>query len=588
MQERAFDCDVLVIGSGAGGLAAAVTASVLGLEVIVSDHADRFGGTSAISGGEVWIPMNRQAGGTKADSAVAALTYLQRVIGERIDRPRVEAYVTRAAEALAFLEDHSHVEYELLDYVVDYFSELPGATSGLRSLGAMPFDGRLLGQHFHEIRPPLAMSMIFGGMALGREDIPHFTQFTRSPRSAAHVAGMLLRHFRDRLSGYSRGTRMVMGNALVGRLVLTLLERKVPLWLSTPTVDLSREGGRVNGALLRHPAGLRQVHARRAVIVASGSFSGSRQMQQRYFAHVQAGKTHRSHLPSTNDGSGMDLVVSCGGVIDRHVSQPGAFTPVSVLPMPDGSEGLAPHFGDRAKPGVIVVNSRGQRFANEALNYHDFVQAMLQTNAQDRDAECYVMTSRRHLRKYGLGRVPPFPGRIGPFLRSGYLVKGNSLRDLAMQLRIDAANLERTVREFDEHAHRGVDPMFAKGGTAYERAAGDPDVKPNPCVTPLGAGPYYAVRIVPGDIGTFVGVKVDPMARALDTAGRPIPGLYAVGTVASSIMGGTYPGAGAMLGPSLTFGYLAAKDIAAIGEARPSLTTGAGLARPAAQARPMP
>jgi len=564
MQEQTYDCDVLVIGSGAAGLATAVTAAHLGLEVLVCEHADRFGGTSAISGGEVWIPMNRQAGGVAADSAAAALTYFEHVVGPYLDRVRAETYVARAAEALAFFEDHSHVEYELLPGVVDYFTELPGATCGVRSLGAMPFDGRRLGRRFAEIRSPLPVSMIFGGMALGREDLPHFTGFTRSVHSAVHVAGMLLRHGRDRLAGHARGTRMVMGNALIGRLALTLFERKVPLWLGAMTLELTREAGRVTGARVRQGAEVRRVRARRGVVVACGGFSGSAAMQARFYPHVQAGKAHYSHLPASNDGSAFGLVTACGGVIDQHLAQPGAWTPVSVVKLRDGTQGLAPHFGDRAKPGVLVVNWQGRRFANEALNYHDFAQAMLQTNAQRGDAECYVLTSHHHLRKYGLGRVPGFPGRIRPFLRSGYLVRGRTPRELAERLGIDADGLEQTIGHFDQHARRGVDPEFRKGETAYERAAGDPEVTPNPCVAPLGSGPYYAVRIVPGDIGTLVGVKVDAKARALDAAGQPIPGLYAVGTVASSVMGGTYPGAGAMLGPALTFGYLAARDIAAV------------------------
>jgi succinate dehydrogenase/fumarate reductase flavoprotein subunit len=577
MQQQDIDCDVLVIGSGAAGLATAVTASHLGLDALVCEHADRFGGTSAISGGEVWIPMNRHSGGTAADSAPAALTYLEHVVGPYLDRARAEAYVSRAAEALAFFEDHSHVEYELLPGVVDYFTDLPGATCGLRSLGAMPFDGRRLGRRFAEVRSPLPVSMIFGGMALGREDLPHFTRFTRSARSAAHVVGMLLRHGRDRLAGHTRGTRMVMGNALVGRLALTLFERKVPLWLNTTTLELTRESGRITGARVRQGNDVRRIRARRGVVVACGGFSGSATMQARFYPHVQAGKAHYSHLPTTNDGSAFGLVTACGGVIDEHLAQPGAWTPVSVVRLRDGSQGLAPHFGDRAKPGVLVVNWQGRRFANEALNYHDFMQAMLHTNAGRHSAECYVLTSHRHLRKYGLGRVPGFPGRIGPFLRSGYLVKGGTPRELADRLGVDAAGLEQTVRDFDEHASHGVDPQFRKGETAYERAAGDPEVKPNPCVAPLGEGPYYAVRIVPGDIGTLVGVKVDATARALDATGRPIPGLYAVGTVAASVMGGTYPGAGAMLGPALTFGYLAAHDIAAGGAATAVTPPGDGV-----------
>jgi len=561
MQEQAFDCDILVIGSGAAGLAAAVTASVRGLKVIVSEHADYFGGASAISGGEIWVPMNRQASGSKRDRNSAVLDYLHHVIGGYLDGPRVRAYVDHAAEALAFLEDHSHVEYELLEYAVDYFSALPGATSGLRSLGAKPFDGRLLREHFHTIRPPLQVSMILGGMALGREDIPHFAKVTRSLRSVAYVSKMLLRHVRDRIKGYPRSTRMVMGNALIGRLVLTLIERNVTMWCSTSTTELTREGRRVTGAILLHPSGLRRVRARRAVVVASGSFSGSSERQRQHFAHVQAGKAHRSPLPATNDGSGMDLILSCGGVLDRNLSQPGAFTPVSILPMLDGSEGIVPHFGDRAKPGAIIVNTGGRRFANEALNYHDFAQALLRDGVRQANIECYAVTSHHHLRKYGLGRVPAFPGLLGPYLKSGYLVESCTLRHLADKLGIDADGLEQTVRTHDKHAASGIDPIFARGETAFERAAGDRDVKPNPCVAPLGKGPYYAVRIIPGDIGTFLGVKVDANARVLDAANLPIPGLYAVGTVASSIMGGTYPGAGAMLGPALTFGYLAAQDI---------------------------
>jgi succinate dehydrogenase/fumarate reductase flavoprotein subunit len=581
MPPEKFDCDVLVIGSGASGLATAAAASVLGLDVLVVEQADRFGGTSALSGGEVWIPMNRQAGGTAADSAAAALAYLQQVIGDRLDRARAEVYVSRAAEALAFFEDHGHVEYELLRGVVDYFTDLPGAARGLRSLGAMPFDGRRLGERFGLVRSPLPASMILGGMALGREDIPHFSRFTRSPRSAAHVAGMVLRHFRDRLAGHRRGTRMVMGNALVGRLALSLFERDVPLWLESRTVSLTQEARRVTGAVVMRNGTEVRVRARRAVVVASGSFSGSREMQRRFFEHVRQGKTHRTHLPETNDGSGLGLVTAAGGVMDHNAPQPAACAPVSIVPMPDGSQALTPHFGDRAKPGILVVNQAGRRFANEALNYHDFVQAMLATSAAHSDAHCFVLTSHRHLRKYGMGRVPPSPGRIGPFLRSGYLMSAPTLRELAGRMQVDGEALEQTIRRFDEHAARGDDPDFGKGGTAYERAAGDQDNQPNPCVAPLGPGPYYAIRIVPGDIGTMLGVKVDAAARALDANGQAIPGLYAVGTVATSIMAGTYPCAGAMLGPALTFGYLAARHIVASAE---RISAGAGAAPFAAAA----
>jgi len=562
MQDEVFDCDVLVIGSGAAGLATAVTASVLGLDVILTEHAPHIGGASAISGGEVWIPLNRQAGGSANDSEQAAIAYLADVIGDRFDRTRVETYVRNAAAALAFLEDNSHLEYELLETVVDYFTDIEGATKGLRSLGAVPFDGRRLGKHFKTIRSPLPASMIFGGMSLGRLDIPHFSRFTRSLPSLMHVCGMLANHLRDRLMGHHRGTRMVMGNALVGRLALTLLEREVAMWTNTATLDLVSKNDRVVGALVAHPTGRRLVNARHAVVIATGSFSGSRQKQIEFMPHVRAGQQHRSHLPATNDGSGLDLVRTHGGNVDSALAQPAAFTPVSVIHCPDGTEWLTPHFGDRAKPGVIVVDDRGNRIANEATNYHDFVGEMLRHCTGKASAEYYLVTSHRHLRAYGLGRVPASPGRISPFLRNGYLLKGQTLSDLAGKLRIDAEGLVKTVAAHDSHAIRGDDPLFNKGGTAYERAAGDAANEPNPCVAPLGAGPYYAIRIIPGDIGTFAGVSVDERGRVLTEDGTAVQGLFAVGTVTSSIMGGTYPAAGAMLGPALTFGYLTAKAIA--------------------------
>ena len=562
MQDEVFDCDVLVIGSGAAGMATAVTASVLGLDVIVTEHAPYLGGASAISGGEIWIPLNRQAGDSHDDSEEEAIQYLRDVIGPNFDQSRGVAYVRNAAAALASLEDNSHLEYELLETVVDYFTDVKGSTHGLRSLGAVPFDGRKLGKHFKTIRSPLPASMIFGGMSLGRLDIPHFSRFTRSLPSLIHVCKMLANHLRDRLLGYHRGTRMVMGNALVGRLALTLIERQVALWTNTATTDLVRNDGRVTGALVAHPTGRRLIRARRAVVLATGSFSGSRQKQMEFLPHVRAGQQHRSHLPTTNDGSGLDLVRTMGGKIDKGLRQPAAFTPVSVVPRPDGSEWLTPHFGDRAKPGVIVVNASGERIANEAINYHDFIAEMLRDSSGRTSAEFYLVTSHKHLRAYGLGRVPAAPGRITPFLRNGYLQKGETLAELADKLNINARGLIETVEAHDAHAHFGSDPVFKKGGTAFERAAGDPSNKPNPCVAPLGTGPFYAIRIIPGDIGTFAGVSVDETGRVLTEDGTVIQGLFAVGTVTSSIMGGTYPAAGAMLGPALTFGYLTAKAIA--------------------------
>lgn len=563
MQRPPDECDVLVVGSGAAGLSAALTASALGLEVVVCDHADAIGGATAISGGELWIPLSRQNSAAGGDSVAEAVDYLRAAVGPSLDLPRAEAYVRNAAAALAFIEDHSAVEYESLPHVVDYFSDAPGAKIGIRTLGAVPFDGRLLGAHFERIRAPLPVGLIFGGMAVGREDFPHLFNVTRSLRSSLHVARMLSRHLRDRIAGHSRGTRMVMGNALVGGLVHALLQRGVPIRLGCQATALSRESGRVTGATVREGATTSHIRCRRAVILASGSFSGSAAMRSRHFPHVALGREHLSPLPPTNDGSGLQLATDCGGAIDESFPEPGAWAPMSPVTLAAGGTSVYPHFGDRAKPGVIVVNRRGRRFVNEATNYHDFIRAMLADCATRDAAEAFVITSHRHLRKYGLGRVPAYPGRFRPFVRSGYLQRGRTVAELADRIGVDRDALQQTIAEFNAHAARGADPVFGKGSTAFERAAGDPSVVPNPCVAPLDDGPWYAIRMVPGDIGTMRGLRVDARSRVLQADGTALPGLYAIGTVASSIMRGTYPAAGAMLGPALTFSYLAALDIAA-------------------------
>ena len=558
------ECDVLVVGSGAGGLAAALTASVLGLDVVICEQDRVLGGASAISGGELWIPMSHQAGNETGDSDANALAYLEHVIGPRIDRKRAEAYVRNASPALAFIEDHSPVQYELLSHVVDYFSDLPGATVGQRTLGAIPFDGRRLGRWFPNIRSPLAIGTIFGGMSIGREDLPHLMNCTRSVASALHVFRMLLHHASDRLRGYSRGTRMVMGNALVGGLVHALREREVPLWLNSSVKELTVTHGRVTGAVVRREGRSVEIRCRRAIILATGSFSGSAAKRTEYFPHVQAGKPHYSHVPSSSDGSGLAIATACGAVIEESNGEPGAWTPVSLLKDRTGATTAFPHFGDRARPGVIVVNAAGGRFVNEAINYHDFVQALIAHTSEHPRAECFIVTSHAHLRRYGLGRVPAFPGRIHRFIRNGYLRRGRDLASLAQQIGIEPTALERTVAEFDHHARQGDDPVFHKGETEFERAAGDATQRPNPCVAPLGPGPYYAIRMIPGDIGSMRGLRVDGDARVMNASGAPIQGLYAVGTVATSVTAGTYPGAGTMLGPSITFGFLAARHIAGV------------------------
>lgn len=558
------ECDVLVVGSGAGGLTAACTAAHHGLEVIVTEKEPSFGGTTAYSAGVIWIPLNGHAvrAGLR-DSREAALGYLEAEVGAFLERGKAAAFLAHAPEMLAFLEQHSHARYLVMDAWSDYHPEVPGASQGGRSLLPEPYDGRLLGARFRELRAPLPTMMLFGGMSVSRDDIPHLLNATRSPRSAWHVAKMLARYALDRMR-YPRGTRITNGNALVARLAKTLFERDVPIWLSSPAVKLVVENGAVRGAIVQRSGEAIEVRSRRGVVLASGGFPRNAEMRARYYPHVAAGKRHVPLAPPGNTGDGARLAREAGGMFQAEADQPAAWTPVSLVPQRDGSAQPFPHFIDRCKPGYIAVDRRGRRFANEADSYHDFVPRMIEACAGDAEVEVYLVTDHRALRRYGIGVVPPAPMPLAPHLRSGYLVRGSTPEALANALGIDAPGFLRTLESYNAHAARGEDPEFGKGTNAYHRFGGDPAQHPNPNLAPIVTPPFYAVRLVPGDLGTFLGLSTDAQARVLDVNERPIAGLYAVGNDMASVMGGTYPGAGITIGPAMTFGYIAGRRLAGI------------------------
>jgi succinate dehydrogenase/fumarate reductase flavoprotein subunit len=555
-------CDVLVAGSGAGGLAAAVTAAHHGLDVLVVEKEPQFGGTTAYSAGGIWIPCSSH--GKRAgvdDSPEAALRYLEHEVGDPLDRAKARAFLDACPEMLDFLERHTHVRYTVMTTWSDYHPDLPGASAGGRSLIPEPFDGRRLGRRFRELRAPLATMMLYGGMSVGRNDIPHLLNVTRSLRSALHVAGMLARYGADRLK-WPRGTRLTNGNALVAQLALTLFERGVPLWVRSPLVRLARAGGRVTGAVVRRDGAEVEIAARRGVVLACGGFPRDDEMRREHYRHVAAGKNHVPLAPPGNAGDGIRAARGAGAAFTAEYPQPAAWTPVSLVPQRDGSVVPYPHFIDRCKPGYIAVDRRGRRFANEADSYHDFMPHLFEACRADAEVAAFLVCDHRAIRRYGLGVVPPAPGRMAPHLRSGYLVRADTPEALARALGIDPAGFAAQLERYNRDAARGEDPEFGKGTNAYHRFGGDPAHAPNPNIAPIATPPYYAVKLVPGDLGTFIGLATDASARVLDVNGRPIPGLYAAGNDQASIMGGAYPGAGITIGPALTFGYLAALDLA--------------------------
>jgi succinate dehydrogenase/fumarate reductase flavoprotein subunit len=557
-----IECDVLVAGSGAAGLTAAFTAADSGLDVIVAEKEPVFGGTTAYSAGVIWIPGNslaRQAG--LKDSPEDALTYMKEEAGEFFDEPKARAFVENAPRMLDHMLARSHVRYQLIPNWADYHPLRPGASSGGRSLLPEPFDGRRLGQRFRELRVPITTMMLFGGMSVSRSDIPHLFNATRSLRSGVHVLCMLARYARDRLS-WPRGTAIANGNALVARLALSLFEKGVPLWTGSPLVRLIEQDGRVSGGLVRRDGRTVEVVARKGVILASGGFPRNDAWRRERYPHVAQGKNHVSLAPPGNTGDGAQLAQAHGAGFSKGGSNPAAWTPVSNLPNGDGTFTPYPHFIDRCKPGFIAVDRRGQRFANEADSYHDFVPAMVKACANDARVEAFLICDHATIRRYGMGVVPPFPMPITRYVDRGYLIRGDTLAGLASQLGIEPAALDSTVKRYNGFARDGKDLDFGKGSNVYNHFGGDPSRKPNPNLAPIERGPFYAVRLEPSDLGTFQGLQTDEHARVLRaTDGTPIQGLYAVGNDMASVMGGAYPGAGITIGPAMTFAYIAARHL---------------------------
>jgi succinate dehydrogenase/fumarate reductase flavoprotein subunit len=558
------ETDVLVVGSGAGGLTAAVAAAALGLDVLVVEKAPVLCGTTALSEGMIWIPGNAQARARGiADSAAAALDYIGRAAGNAFERDRAACYVEAAPDMLDFMTEHSEVRFILAAGSCDYHPDLPGATTGGRALDPAPYDGRRLGADFARLRRPLATTQIFGGMSISGTELGHYFKVLRSPASTALVTRRVARYGWDRLCGRPRGTLIGNGNALVARLLASLRAREVPVWESAPVRRLLVEGGRVTGAEIEMAGCGIALRARRGVVLACGGFTASEELKRRHYPHVRDGKNHTRLAPETNTGDGARLAEAVGGRFNTGLAQPAAWAPVSLVPQKDGATLPFPHFIDRNKPGFVIVDRHGRRFVNESDSYHLIVQAMIETCRPDGTVEAWILADRPAIRRYGIGVVPPWPGRTGPHLRSGYLKAAGSLEDLARTCGIDPFGLAETIARFNTNALRGDDPDFARGRNAYNRANGDSSHRPNPALGPVATAPFYALRIVPGDLGTFYGLDTTCDAQVRDSAGAPIPGLYAVGNDMASVMGGAYIGAGITIGAAMTFGYVAARHMAA-------------------------
>ncbi len=562
MTMHVHECDVLIAGSGAAGLAAAITARSAGLEVLVAEKAHRYGGTTATSGGYIWIPGNPLAekAGIKDDPA-AIRTYLQQELGERYDPAMIEAYLEHGPKMVDFFVNRVGIPFMVATQMPDYHPERPGASQGGRSLHVLPVNGRSLGKEFARLRPlPRELSLFGMGVSSG-SDLSHLYKFGRSLKSTARVSVLLLKYGLDLLR-FGRGQHLVNGNALIARLAKALFDTGAPLWTAAAVMDLVYEDGRVTGALVNRQGRLVHVKARRGVVLASGGFAHDAGRRHGVYPHSARAGEHLSLTAPGDEGDGLRMAESVGGYLDADVANAGAWMPISKVPRPDGTWGPILHSINHGKPGMLAVLPDGKRFADESLSYHDFVERMIASAAPGTAAGAFIICDQRAFAKYGLGYAKPFlPMR--KLLDSGYLMMGSTVELLAKAAGIDAVALRQTIDEYNRHAVKGADPQFGKGGNRYGHFLGDLSHQPNPNIAPLDQGPYYAVWMYPGDIGNFAGIRTDHRARVLRRDGGVVDGLYAVGNDMRSVFGGTYPGGGSLIGPAMTFGFIAARDLAA-------------------------
>lgn len=563
-QPDVIDCDVLIVGSGAAGLSAAVTAAWHGQKVIVVEKDAVFGGATAWSGGWAWVPCNplaKRAG--IIEDVELPRTYLKHELGERYDPAMIDAFLEAGPRMVAFFERHTRLQFADGNAIADIHGDTPGAGTGGRSVIAAPYNGREVGKLLKRLRKTMRETSFMGMPIMAGPDLAAFLNLTRSLPAAWHVTKRFGRHLID-LALHGRALQLVNGVALVARLAKSAEDLGVLLWESAPVTSLTQDEAGVTGAVVKTARGDIRIRARKAVVLAAGGFANDIERRKALFPRTPTGHEHLALPPLGVNGDGLTLGESAGGQINSDLHSTVAWAPVSRVTHSDGSIGHFPHIIERAKPGIIGVLSNGQRFVNEANGYYDYVTAMVEQAPAGEPVASWLICTHDFQRRYGLGISRPFPIPVGPFIQSGYLKSAYTLEGLARVCGIDAKGLQTTVDDYNRHAQTGQDPQFGRGSTPYNRKQGDPLHKPNPCVAPISKGPFYAVKVEPGCFGTFAGLKTNENAQVLNADGQAIKGLYAAGTDMASIMGGYYPAGGINLGPALTFGYIAGRHMAGV------------------------
>lgn len=537
--------DLLVIGSGAAGLTAAIVGATEGLEVLVLEKTEFFGGTSALSGGVAWIPNNplMQAAGIP-DTAEDALTYLKTHVGNRVAPAKLEAFVKYAPAMVRYLIQNSALQFQMMEDFPDYRPETPGGCKGGRSIDPKVFPGRKL-RDFHHLRGHA--DSLPGGIVGSIKELRRLAFFRSNPRGLMQVWTLFPRNLWNRIANRRH---LASGKALVARLRYTLQERGVPLWLGTGLEEILTEDGKVAGVRVSRDGRTLDLRARKGVVIAAGGFDHNAAMRKQYFQDSPGEWLSGvySSGASGNMGDGIRAGQAAGAAVD--IMDDLWWMPSS---RPPGAPAPTIHVFERGLPRMMIVNRRGERFANEARPYNELGRILYESD----EPPAFMIFDQEYRDRYALGTMLPgvTPER---YLKEGYLKRAASLAELAQAAGIDPQGLERTVARFNAMAAAGKDADFHKGESAFDRYAGDPAHKPNPCLGPIGTAPFYAMEISAGDLGTKGGLLTNECAQVLGEDGEVVAGLYAAGNSSACVMGNFYPGAGGTIGPAMTFAYLAA------------------------------
>ena len=549
--------DLLIVGSGAGAMTAALAGYDGGADVLLIEKGDQYGGSSAMSGGGLWVPCNHIAleAGVE-DNEEEAWKYLKGCVGDDVPDERLRAYLTESRAMVKYLCEHTRAEFiPLVDYP-DYYPNVEGSKPGGRCLDPKNLDARLLGDEFLKMRENAPQQQILGRIAM---TIPEARiSLARTPGWVKVMMRLFLKYAFDIPWRFKskRDRNLAMGNALVGMLRRSLMDRGIPLWLETPARKLILEGDRVVGVEAEKQGKRVRIRARKGVILAAGGFEANQAMREKYLPRPTNAEWSSANPNNTGDIINMGLEIGAAiGLMDEAWWGPAVKFP---------SDARARFFViELSLPGSVLVNKRGERFVNEAEPYGDKVAAMYAKNTPEAETiPSYLVFDWNFRKKYPVG--PLLPGqqqsdRMAPKDVMGLISKADTVSELAKQLGIDASGLEDTVAKMNEYARTGKDLDFGRGDTIFDRYYGDTHVTPNPNLGPIDTPPFYGMRIYPGELGTKGGLVVDAKARVQKESGEAIPGLYATGNCSSSVMGHTYPGPGSTLGPTTTFGYVAAR-----------------------------